>query len=444
MSLGPDELLEVLGALERETGKVDRYIIGLSGGLDSTLLADLLSETRDRHSKALLAIHVDHGLLPTSSATAEHCRQFARERSINFELVTVDVDLDSGKGIEAAARSARYAAFETHMGPRDWLLCAHHEDDQAETLLLNLLRGSGPLGIAAMPAVRRFSEGWLVRPLLHVSRARLEELARARGLEWQEDPSNADTRFDRNFLRREILPGLSGRWPDVSARLARSASLSADAATLIDELADIDLESLADANGRLSVPGLKELSRSRRLNAVRRAARCSGLTAPPATQLEEIDQSLLCAREDAEPEVHWTGGEARRFRDRLYLLAPIPDAPVSIDRWNGESPIDLGPGLGRLRIASTSGTGLDPEIVRRGLSLRTREGGEMIRAESQGPTRKLKKLLNEAAIVPWMRDRLPMLYSGDRLVAVADLWTAAEAETRPGLSITWEDAPALD
>jgi tRNA(Ile)-lysidine synthase len=444
VSFGPEDLLTALDALEREAGPAQQLILGFSGGVDSTVLADLLAATRDRHGKSLLAVHVDHGLQPDSARFADHACRFAAERSLDFECVNVEVDRDAGQGLEAAARAARYAALAGFVGDGDWLLSAHHEDDQAETLLLNLLRGSGPLGIAAMPAIRRFADGWLARPLLGVSRETLEATARERGLSWCHDDSNDDTRFDRNFLRAEILPRLDGRWPDAAARLSRSAALAGDAAALLDELANLDLATLADPDGRLDVPGLRALSASRRANALRRAARLSGLPLPPAAALLEIDRTLLPARDDASPVVAWAGAEARRFRERLYLLRPLPDASVVAGCWSGAEPAVLGPGFGRLKLEPGAESGLDPDLVAAGLELRTRRGGEEIKTESQGPTRKLKKLLNERGIVPWMRDRLPMLYSGDRLVAVADLYLAADATRRPGTGIIWEDAPPLD
>ena len=165
---------------------------------------------------------------------------------------------------------------------------------------------------------------------------------------------------------------------------------------------------------------------------------------PPATALEEIGRTVLTARDDASPVVRWAGGEARRFRDRLYLLQPLPDAAVPAVTLDDASAVELGPGLGRLRLVPVAGTGLDPALVRAGLALRSRCGGEEIRTESQGPTRKLKNLLHERGIVPWMRDRVPLVYCGDRLVAVADLWMAADAVARPGLELRWDDAPALD
>jgi len=443
VSFGPGDLLEKLGRLEQRAGTPDRWVIGLSGGLDSTVLADMLCKTRPRHGKVLLAVHVDHQLQPEATAFSARCRDYAASRSLPFESITVDVDRESGHGPEAAAREARYAALASIIGAGDWLLSAHHRDDQAETLLLNLLRGSGPLGLAGMEDIRRFAGGWLARPLLGVPRIALERYAEEHELDWIDDPSNDDSRYDRNFLRNEILPRVRERWPDAAERLSRSAALARDAAGLLDELADIDLAAIADAEWRISVTGLDRLSASRRCNVIRRAARRSGLPVPGSVHLEQIDRTLIAARSDAAPLVSWPGGEARRFRDRVYLMPTMQEASLPEIHWPGSEALDLGHGLGRLRLEASPEGGLDPAIARNGFTLRQRRGGEEIKTNSQSPTRKLKKLLNEHAIVPWMRDRLPLIYSGDRLVAVADLWIAAGALTRPGMAIRWDDRPRL-
>jgi tRNA(Ile)-lysidine synthase len=444
VSFTPATLLEALSRMESRAGPAGRFVIALSGGLDSTVLADALLRTAEEHQTPLLAVHVDHGLQQDSPTFAAFCRRFADERSLLFESVRVEVDQQSGSGLEAAAREARYAALARFVQDGDWLLSAHHQDDQAETLLLNLLRGSGPLGVAAMPALRRFGRGWLARPLLEVTRGELEDYAKQQAVDCCEDPSNDDLRFDRNFLRREVLPSLAKRFGDATGRLARSAALARDAAELLDQLADLDLLPLLDASGRLAIAGLKELSPARQRNALRRLARRKGIAVPGAVHLEQILEALLEAREDAEPAVSWPGGEARRFRDRLYLMQPLPRSELAEHYWVRAEPLLLGPGLGRLEFENKGGEGLDVELANRGLTVRARRGGEEIKLESHGPTRKLKKLLNERAIVPWMRGRLPLIYSGDRLVAVADLWIAADAVARPGLEIRWRDRPSLD
>ncbi len=409
MSFSPEGLADSLDLLERNLlasgAPPNRHLVALSGGLDSIVLCHALAAARP--DGRLLAIHVDHQLQAESGGWAEFCIQFCRD--LGMECVVRRASVDAGGGPEAAARQARYAALESLMEPGDWLLSAHHREDQAETLLLNLLRGSGPTGIAGIPRLRRFGPGFLARPLLDVARVSLERYATDQKLRWIEDPSNDQSVFDRNFLRRDVLPLLEQRWPNVSGRLAKSAAHARDAAGILSELGDFDLAQLA------------------------------GLTPPNRTHVEEIRYQLSHAREDALPVVAWPGGEFRRYRDNLYLLSAAPLA--SFDGCTFDSVCDLGPGMGQLEL--TPGPGVSTTCVDAGLCLGIRQGGEEIRLPNQRHKKKLKKLLQEAGVVPWMRDRLPLVYSGDHLVAVADLWTDASVTDPNGLAIRWRDKPAL-
>lgn len=440
MTFSPELLRAQLAELENQAAKPSRYVIAFSGGLDSTALAHALSRADTR--VPLLAIHIDHGLHEDSQRWSEHCEAFATSLGIEYRSRTVTVQLESGKGPEASAREARYTALHAELEQGDWLLSAHHREDQAETLLLNLVRGSGPAGIAGIGAIRRFGPGWLARPLLHIDRAALREYSDQQELEWIEDPSNTDRRFDRNFLRHDILPRLKARWTDIAARLQRSASHAGEAATLLADLGAIDLEALGGHPERLPVDGLLALTSGRQRNLVRYALRLLGLSTPTALQLERILSEVLPAREDAQPHVSWPGASVRRYRNGLYLLPEVlASAPVS-------TPIEaeivpLGAGLGVLRFETGAARGLSAELFEQGLRLEIRQGGEEIRPYGQGHTRKLKKLLQEEGVVPWMRDRLPLVYSGSRLVAVGDLWIAADAASEPGVAVHWTERPAL-
>ena len=242
MSFTPELLQARLAELEILADKPSRFVIAFSGGLDSTALAHALSSAGT--GVPIIAIHIDHGLHDDSARWSEHCKAFAESLGIEYRSRKVTVQLESGKGPEASAREARYTALHADLEHGDWLLSAHHREDQAETLLLNLVRGSGPAGIAGIGAIRRFGPGWLARPLLDTDRGSLQDYADRHGLDWIEDPSNTDRRFDRNFLRHDILPRLKARWPDIAARLQRSASHAGEAATLLADLAAIDVEAL--------------------------------------------------------------------------------------------------------------------------------------------------------------------------------------------------------
>ena len=444
MTFGPEVLLERLDALETAGNKPDRYVIALSGGLDSAVLAHALAVTRGRHGKSLLAVHVDHQLHPESGTWNEHCRRLADALGIQFVAETVSVDTNAGIGIEAAARAARYDALALHAGERDWLWSAPHRNDQAERVLLNLMGGRGPSGLAGIGLLTQFAGGWLARPFIDVSRAALEAYAAEYDLRWVDDPSNADLRFDRNYLRHDVIPALEQRWPGVVERLARSAELASEAASLLDELAATDLQSIGDRAARIDIAGLLTLSNARQRNLLRHAVRQAGLPAPGAARLATVLESVLQAREDAQPRVAWQGAEARRYRGKLYLLPPLGELP-----WPPEgrpltaSPLWLGPGMGVLRPVPGAPRGLSSATVGRGLSIRMREGGEQIKPVGQEHTKKLKKLLQEEGVVPWMRERLPLIYADEKLVAVADLWIAADAASEPGTALCWDEPPEL-
>jgi len=440
VTFSPELLQAHLAELETQAAGPSRYVIAFSGGLDSTALAHALS--RAEADVPIVAIHIDHGLHEDSQRWSDHCEAFAASLGIEYRSRKVHVQLESGKGPEASAREARYTALHAELGPGDWLLSAHHREDQAETLLLNLVRGSGPAGIAGIGAIRRFGPGWLARPLLRTDRASLRDYAERHKLDWIEDPSNTDRRFDRNFLRHDILPRLQSRWPDIASRLQRSAAHAGEAATLLADLGAIDLAALGGHPERLPIDGLLAMTPGRQRNLLRYSLRLLGLSTPTALQLERILTEVLPAREDAQPHVSWPGASVRRYRKGLYLLPEMLAAvPVSTP-IQGES-VPLGAGLGVLHFDADAGFGLSPELFERGMRLDIRQGGEEIQPYGQGHTRKLKKLLQEEGVVPWMRDRLPLIYSGERLVAVADLWIAADAAAEPGVGVCWRERPAL-
>jgi tRNA(Ile)-lysidine synthase len=446
VSFSPAILASRFKQLEEIAGKPLRYVIALSGGLDSTVLTHALANLKHHDEYyagvPVLAIHVDHGLQPDSVGWSEQCRKIAAAFEIDFRSLVVNVQMESGKGPEASAREARYSALYAELRHGDWLLSAHHREDQAETLLLNLIRGSGPAGVAGIGSLRRFGPGWLVRPMLDVNRADIQQYASDENLRWVEDPSNTDRRFDRNFLRHEVLPRLKSRWPDIAARLQRSAGHAGEASQLLVELAEIDIEALGSRTARLPIDALSELSAARQRNVIRYAVRDLGLSTPSASQLERVMNEVIPARVDAQPLVTWPGASVRRYRNGLYLLPEnLADAIESCELAGTE--LELGPGLGVLRFEPGADIGLSTELVDGGLSVKPRAGGERFLPYGQSHTRELKKLLQEEGVVPWMRDRLPLVYSGDRLLAVGDLWLAADAVTEPGVAVRWISRPAL-
>ena len=440
MTFDSNDLLDRLRALTAGTSPA-RWLVAFSGGIDSTVLLHALANSGT--TLKILAIHVDHGLHAESSQWEQHCAAFAADLGVDYAKQAVTVPKKSENGPEAAARRARYDAFLSLVQPDDCLLSAHHEDDQAETLLLNLMRGSGPAGLAGIGLKQSFGRGYLLRPMLGVPGEAIVAYATQHGLTWIEDPSNADARFDRNYLRNEVVPKLSARWPAVSNRLRRSAELIGESSELLNDLADIDLRSLGEPQ-KLSISGLLQLAAPRQRNVLRRAVRLCGLPSPPATRAYQVINELLPARADAQPLVEWDGACVRRYRDHLYVMSRTTEGSANSGLLRADGlALALGPGRGSLTLKTDSGVGIDPMLVGEGLTVRYRDGGETIRVNVQGHTKKLKKLLQEEGVVPWMRGALPLLFAGSKLAAVADLWVDADCAASPGLKVIWVDRPAL-
>ena len=438
MAFSANQLIDRLSAMAGDKPPL-RLLVAFSGGMDSTVLLHALSTHWS--SSPLCALHVDHGLHRSSGVWARSAKRCAERFGIDCVVREVAVTAD-GSGPEASARSARYRVFAAELNSGDWLLTAHHQDDQAETFLLNALRGSGVRGLAGMPASRSCGAGLLLRPLLAESRSDLAAYAHRHKLQWIDDPANEDEGFDRNLLRHRVLPPLRERWAHATAKLARSADLARRDSALLDEVAAQDSGGSEPAE-RMDRRIFDRLSPPRQRNLLRYALRRLGLPPAPATALQRVTDELLPAPQDAEPIVSWPGAEVRRYRDRIYLMAtlPNPDALPS-GRLTVDTALELGNGLGCLRLQRDA-NGIDPALASRGFEVRFRQGGERLRVDERGGSRKLKTLLQEAAIVPWMRSRVPLLVQGDRLVAVGDLWTSFDALVPDGYVVNWESRPTL-
>ena len=404
--------MAALAALPEAYPRIGQAIIGFSGGLDSTAL--LLAATRSLSPAwEVSAIHVHHDLQPQADGWADHCRDVCRRLGVPHECLRVQVADTGDEGREAAARRARYAALGERLGPDSALLVAHHFDDQVETLLIQLLRGCGPRGLAAMPAARPLGQGLLLRPWLGVRRDALQVLVAAAGLTWIEDPMNEDSRLERAFVRRRLLPLLEQRRPGVAAALHRTATLCGDAGQVLDELLEDRVAGMTDAAGGLDLVALRACSRLVRREVLRTWLRRLALPLPQARQLDQLLEQLD-ARPDARVCVTWPGVEVRRYRQTAWAMVPLafpqPDGDIIFDRRE----LVLPAGIGRLR---WDGSGRWPT-----LTVRFRTGGERIRLPGAAGTQSVKKLCQEQGIPPWERARLPLLYAGDELVAVADLW----------------------
>jgi tRNA(Ile)-lysidine synthase len=394
-------------------------VVAFSGGLDSTLLLHGL--VRYAGNLSLSAIHFDHGLNAASADWSAHCAAVAESLNIELTICRLNLEPVKGQSLEAVAREARYGELADRIGPNDVVVTAHHADDQLETVLMRLLRGSGVRGLTAIHAVAALGKGLLVRPLLEFTRAEIEAEALAMGLQWVEDPSNADLRFDRNFVRATVLPALRERWPRAGLTAARLARQMADAETVLGEVATADLAAVSERD-RISLDRLALLSEPRIDNALRHAVRSRNLPVPNAVQLGELKKAFG-ARDDAEVVVSWPGAEARIYRRQLFVLPPKSAEPATGGR------IDTGSAFvtsdGELRLVDASDYGIPDRWARAGLAVAFRVGGERFRPHGSRHEKSLKQWFQETGIVPWMRDRVPLLYHDDALVAVGDICLAA-------------------
>ncbi|MCW8127812.1 tRNA lysidine(34) synthetase TilS [Microbulbifer halophilus] len=404
----------VEGVLARYPCAGERWI-AYSGGLDSTALLHLLADA----GLPLRAVHIHHGLAAEADAWQAHCQRTASALDIPLTAVRVSVDPRDG-GLEQAARRARYGAFQEILQPGDQLLLAQHGDDQVETFLLRLLRGAGAPGLAAMAESRPLGAGSLLRPLLGVGRGELEDYARERGLHWIEDPSNDDQRLERNYLRARVLPPLRKRWP-VRERVVRAADNLGEAASLLRDLGEADLSACDRRRERfgesVDLDKLQRLSRRRRKNLLRNWLAGLGGGAPEAPHLEEALDQLAGAASDSVPAVRIGSRVLRRFRNRAHLTPQLPAEPAGGGwTWRGDTPLDLGGGW-------TLAPG--PDWPAGDYRVRFRRGGERAGPVQRGHSQSLKKLLQEWALEPWLRDRVPLVFRAgepDRPLAVGDLF----------------------
>lgn len=397
--------------------------IGFSGGLDSTVLLHALAQLP--LPVQLRALHINHQISPNADAWQTQCADFCAQHAIPFHAEKVRVE-NTGKGIEDAARALRYSGFEKNLAPGDYLLTAHHANDQAETLLLRLMRGTGPRGLAAMASVRTLGAGLLARPLLHFTRAELEAYAQVHQLSWVDDESNLDDDYDRNFLRNQVMPLLHSRWPEFKRKWQQTAELCAQQEAVMEELAREDLvraAPLAERVGQsIELNALLGLSPARKQNILRYWLRLINHTTPEQLHWRQIEQQIFGGRDDAQTRVSWGNVALQTYRERLYAL------PLQLPELELQFELRVSDKRARLR------TDL-PD-----LHIRYRTGGERCKPVGRAHSQTLKKLLQEYGLEPWLRDKVPLVFSGDELVAVGDLWVCAEfvaGEDEAGYVLSW-------
>lgn len=410
--------------------------VAFSGGPDSTALLHALSQLPAARARGLRAVHIDHGLHADSASWATHCQHVCQALAVPCNVLRVQVDTGGGIGIEAAARDARYSALALQQQAAEYLLLGHHRDDQAETVLLKLLRGAGPEGLGGMLALRPFAQGQLWRPLLELSRQQLREYLTTHQLDYLEDPSNDDTRLARNHLRREVLPLLARHWPQAVDSIVHSATLSRQAADSLRHTWMIAFETLHDpATNSIDADGWLALDRALREPLLDHWLHALGLPAPTTAQRRQIERQCG-ARAGQQPCIQWRGAELHIWRGRLWATPPASALGMEWQHhWHGE-PLQL-PGGGSLSLSDPAARLSEPLLVH------LRRGGERIRPAGDAHTRELRDLYQQAGMPPWQRAAVPLIHAGNELVAVADRWmnargvaifelTAAQPRWQPG------------
>lgn len=404
--------------LAKKHGKI---ILGYSGGLDSTVLLDLYAK---QAPEAFIArthvVHIHHGLSSNADRWSEQCAEQARLRDLPFTLIKVNAKAEQGESPEAAARNARYQAFQSLMSDENYLLTAHHQDDQVETFFLQLFRGAGIKGLMGMPEIKNLEKGQLIRPLLHYSRQQLHDYANENHLIWIDDESNFDTSFQRNYLRQQVLPLIQQKWPGITNAVLRTEQLCQESNVLLNQIAVEDLANCqAEYLRQLQIDKLLTLSLERRNNLLRHWISINQFILPSQIKLQQIEKTVLHADIDANPIVAWQGAEIRRYRNRLYLLEPLTAFDEkTILLWDGKSTLQLPNQLGTIdaSIYEKLHIPLPPADVQ--ISIRFRQGGEALKIPGRAGHHELKNLFQEWGIPTWQRARIPLLYHDEELVGV--------------------------
>ncbi|AOM42347.1 tRNA lysidine(34) synthetase TilS [Xenorhabdus hominickii] len=435
----------LLTMLEEQIGPYKKMLVGFSGGLDSTVLLHLLVRLRTQYQQlsrapiVLRAIHIHHGLNSKADLWVEHCRQICTDWEVDFRTEKVSLDIRQN-GIEAAARDARYQSFRDELQQGEILITAQHLDDQAETFLLALKRGSGPAGLSSMPSSMSFAGTTLIRPLLNVSRAELETYAQAQRLKWVEDDSNQDDRYDRNFLRLHIMPLFNQRWPHFPQAVSRSASLCGEQEQLLDELLSESLNELTTLDGAISIFPLERYSEAKRNALLRRWLNQRGVKMPSREQLQRIWSEVALSRQDAEPRFRLGQYDIRRYRQQLWLVPQYQHLAGTVLEWNTDQELILPDELGTLMRTGESNITFRSPDRNEQVTIRFGVQGN-ISIVGRQHSRHSKKLWQELGVAPWLRERTPLIYYNDKLIAALGIFVTKEGQCLvddSGVSVDWK------
>jgi tRNA(Ile)-lysidine synthase len=387
--------------------------VGFSGGLDSTVLLHALAQQPQLINK-LHAVHINHGLSVNALRWEDHCKRICQQ--LGIICTSMSVSCNPNSNIEASARTARYQAFIKLVNYQQCLLTAHHQDDQAETILLHLMRGSGLNGISGISVTRKFGDGYLHRPLLLITRRSLLEYAELYNLSWIEDESNNNLALSRNFIRQKIIPLLVNKWPKVSKNLARTGKHCAQAQSNLCELAKLDCPALADAAGPLSLADIRYLSAERVNNVLQYWLQKYVMHLPNFNIFQRLITELVNTDGAAAKEVKWGLNRVVRYKDKLYFLIDQNASLYGTMIWFNFPQKLILPDM-HVICATSVQQGIMIS-ANQSIEIRFRQGGEKF--FWHGQTKSLKKLMAEWQIPPWLRDTVPLLYIDGQLACVVN------------------------
>ena len=418
-----------------------RYWVAYSGGVDSHVLLHTFYLNKQHITAELNAIHVNHGISQYADSWQLHCQKICENYQIKYASFKIQQETPK-KNIENWARQQRYTIFSDLMGQNDILFTAHHINDQAETFLLRLMRGSGCDGLSAIKKIKTYKTGWLIRPLLNYTKAEILAFAKKQSLKWIEDESNQDNKLDRNLIRQEIIPKLENRWPSAVKLISKASNHQSDAAEFIYEISQQDIKEITTTRSNIiSINSLKKFSYVRQKNALRLWLKNEKIPAPNTDIINNIIKEIIHARHDSNPCLNWKGRQIRRYRENIYALSPFPPHDPSMQiTWNIKKPITLPTGI--LTATKTNSGGIKMEAIKdHCLNIKFRQGGERMVLKGTSHRQQLKKMFQKKGIPPWYRYRIPLLYSEEKLIAVADMWidTAfSENSAYPAWKITFK------
>ena len=417
----------------------NKFCIAFSGGVDSTVLLHVMKNIIDEKSQ-IRAIHINHNIVDNSKVWTKTCKSICKNFGIDIEIISLEVT-HNGYGLEAAARDERYEKLKEKLYENEYLLTAHHEEDQMETVFLRMARGTGLDGLQGINEKYSFGEGIIFRPMLEVSKTSVMDYAKEHQLKWVEDSSNQDTHFDRNFLRKKIIPQFRERWPSIASSVSRLSQLSAQNIKILNQIAEEDIGPIANMN-ELPLAKLLDKSFERANNMLRYIILANGMSIPSMKTLQDGLKEMLDPETDKSV-IAWKDYCIRKYKNHLYFLSNSDLEPNKVDvriPWEIGKTVNLGENIGTIEATFIHGDGLSIEKCKNKLTISYRQGGELIKPIGHRINKSLKNLFQENQILPWMRDKIPLIYYQDELVSVADLWfnqNYVASQNEAGFVVNW-------